>query len=58
MCNIKNNKLRKLFTNSHKYRENDNISQEKTEASIMEGFNGCTEIKCNEHGVNKSVLRE
>ena len=36
---INNNKLRKLFTEGPKCRENSNISRKKSKASIMEGLN-------------------
>ena len=42
--NVRNNKLRKLLSKDPKFREVNNILWEKTERTITEGLNDCTDL--------------
>ena len=55
---VRNNQLRKFFTKSTKYRENNNISWQKAKSTITEGPNDCINTWCSKHGTYKSVLME
>ena len=51
--NVRNNKLRKLLSKDPKFREVNNILWEKTERTITEGLNDCTDLWCSKHGIGK-----
>ena len=51
---FRNNKLRKLFTKDS--RETNNTSGKRAKSTIIEGLSDCIDTRCNENGIDKSVL--